>query len=218
MIDVKPQAVLKSVVNDLLKHKEEWDSHFWAFCEPYKIAEGVGSKENLGKIFILSIQARGGPKLNTSKCRRVLKEFDSAIDGILKLDSEGQQKLDDIVKKIDGIMYIGPKITGLFLRDVVYYFHIWPDLINYLYQPIDRHVRTLLTEKLKVMGEKEVPYPSESFFSRKNKGFQSFLSKVHQPRIEFDYLWHVGARFCTYRISEICGLCPINKYCKNPYE
>lgn len=212
--------LLKSMINDLLKYKEKIDLPFRAFCEQYyKIVDGEASKENLRKIFILSIQARGGPKLSNSQCRKVLKEFDLAIDDILELNLEGKQKVDELVNRIFGIHGIGPKITCVFLRDVVYHFHIWPDLVNYLYQPIDRHVQTILTKKLKVMEEKEVPQPSKNyFFAGKNQRFQSFLSEVHQPRIEFDYLWHVGAHFCIYRISEICGLCPIIKYCKNPYE
>lgn len=219
MMDLTARAsLLKSVINDLLRHKKEMDSHFRAFCEPYKIVEGVASKENLRKIFILSIQARGGPRLSNTKCRGVLKEFDSAIDGILELSSEGQHKVNELVRRIDDIKYIGPKITALFLRDAVYYFHIWPDLVNYLYLPIDRHIRTILIKKLRAMGEEEVPYPSGSFFRGENPRFQSFLSEVHRPRIQFDYLWHVGARFCTYRLSEICELCPINRHCKDRYE
>lgn len=52
---------------------------------------------------------------------------------------------------------MGTKTACDFLGYIVYYLEIWPDLVNLLYVPIDRHIHRILVDKLRIFNEKEVP-------------------------------------------------------------
>lgn len=191
------------------------DNFYHSFGEPFEVEYGKATPENLKKIFVLGIQARGGPKLSEDECRVVLNAFDNAIKEILGLTDKGKEKVQKITERIMGIPKIGPKITGVFWRDVVYFYGIWKKLVNYLYQPVDVHIQNILVNKLKVLDNREVPY-GDRFTTHKNQKFQDLLSQAHTPRIESDYLWYIGYHFCSKRVPLACELCYIKKYCKDP--
>lgn len=151
---------------------------------------------------------------------RSLLDFDATYDLITQQilpNFNGQESTDLIYRcMISDIRNIGPKITGVFLRDLVYHLGVWKELLEFLYLPIDRHVRSLLVSRLKVFQEEETPRISESYFTRKNQKFQTEMSAIHKPRVDFDDLWFIGSDFCTFR--KLCPICWIRDLCINRYE
>ena len=213
----KSKEILKSAIELVLKHKEEIDKESDASIHRVvlEIKKGDSSKENLRKWFILITGPgwRGGPPPNLEKRRRMLAQFENWYNKVTNqiLPKEiSQNTMDEIYRATDDIEYIGPKIAGVFLRDVIIYLGIWPQFTDFLYLPIDRHTRNVLVYKLGVFGGKEVPNISESYFTSKNQQFQEILNEVHKPRVEFDYFWVIGSKFCSYFLCDFCwisGLC-----------
>ena len=183
---------------------------------------------NLEKILVYDIQWRAFRRLPPIEVERVRREFKDVYKKITKEllpqfhfnsannKEEKQMIVDEIYKAIIGIKQIGPKIAGVFLRDIVCYLKIWQKLTPYLYQPIDRHIRELLTKYLKFFDEKEMPNVSESYFTKKNQNFQKLLAKAYTPRITFDILYIIGANIHAFYQ---CDICPLKKsWCKEPYQ
>ena len=119
--------------------------------------------------------------------------------------------MDRIYRRLMRIRGIGAKVAGVYLRDIIYHLKVWPFLTEYLYLPIDRHIRNILVNKLQVFHNSEVPRVGESYFTRKNQRFQKLLNELHRPRVEIDYFWAIGAMFCAYYL---CNYCWIKDFCQ----
>jgi len=211
--------ILKEAIRIVLEHKEEMDKCVFESIH-YKalgIKRGDQSRENLKKWFILTTGPgwRGGPPPPYEERKVMVKEFDDWYDEVvIKIlpNYDGQEAMDRIYRKFMQIKWIGPKIAGVYLEDIIYKFGVWSHLVDYLYLPIDRHVHEIMFKKLKVFSEDEVPAIGESFFTRRNQRFQAILDSIHKPRIEFDYFWVVGSTFCAYHL---CDFCWIKELCKD---
>lgn len=213
---IKDAETLEKAMSILLGHKKETDDFTRSLFEFMNIKKRKLTIENLQKILLLDIQSRGGGGLlSPSKCKNIIYEFNTRMDIEEINRKQGKEKFDYIYRQMIGIDQIGPKIAAVFMKNIVYYMEICPELVNFLYMPIDRHIRKIFIDKLKVFDEKDVPHPSEPFNTKKNKRFQEDLSAIHQPRIEFDLFWFVGSMFCNKRIA--CHLCWIRDFCKEPY-
>ena len=208
---------LKGVIELLLKHKEEMDRELYGSCH-YKmlgIERGDSSMKNLKKWFIMATGPgwRGGPPKSFEERKEMLKGFnewyENVVSKILPTYHE-QEAMDKLYEELVKIKQIGPKIATVYLRDIIYHFNVWPELRDYLYLPIDRHVRNILTDRLGVNKE-EVLKEGESYLFPKNKKFQEELSRVHKPRVEFDYLWYIGAKSCSFHL---CDFCLLREYCR----
>jgi len=210
---------LREALNIILEHKEELDAMLFEGIH-YKvlgIKKGDSSKENLKKWFILATGPgwRGGPSPRLEERIKMLEQFDEWYDDVVTRvlpNYQGQRAMDEVYKGLMKIKRVGPKIAGVYLKDIIYHFGAWPSLVEYLYLPIDRHVRNLMVNKLCVFDEDEVPKVGESYFTRRNQRFQRLLDNIHRPRVEFDYLWAIGAMFCAYHL---CDFCWIRHLCKN---
>jgi hypothetical protein len=216
--------ILSDVMQRLLSHRNETWKHPLEEQYPFSLVglrRGDSSKDNLKKLLVFSLQFRGGPRLSLNEINESLSDFDGAYDSITKKllpNFNGKETADSIYRCITSpnVREVGSKIAGVFLRDVVYRLGVWQELLNYLYLPIDRHIRSLLIKRLKVFDDKEVPKVSESFFTKKNQRFQAELAQIHTPRVDFDDLWFIGSQFCSYR--KLCPLCWIRDMCLNRFE
>lgn len=210
---------LREALDIILEHKEELDAMLFEGIH-YKaldIKKGDSSRNNLKRWFILATGPgwRGGPPPRLEIRMKMLEQFDKWYDDVINKilpNYQGQNAMDEIYKRLMKIERVGAKIAGVYLRDIIYHFKVWPFLIDYLYLPIDRHVRNLIINKLCVFNENEVPKIGESYFTERNQRFQRFLNSIHTPRVEFDYLWAIGAMFCAYHL---CDFCWIKHLCKN---
>jgi len=217
-VRVMLHKVLGKALSLVLDHKNELDNDLYAgvHFKVLGIRMGDDSRENLKKWFILALGPgwRAGPVPSLEKRQEAIREFDKWYDDvklrILNKYSE-QRALDEMYKTIDKIPTIGPKTAGVLLRDWIYHFKIWSELKNYLYLPIDRHVRNIIVNKLKAGEEIEVPKVGEDYLKDRNQDFQKELDEIHKPRVEFDYFWTIGNKFCSYNLCDICWL---NSLCK----
>lgn len=208
----KPKK-LKKVIDKLLQRKDifrNWQRH----KQTYGIEVGKISKDNLRKMFCNSIVARGGPP-NPNQVRAGVEGFDQKVEGIIENMSDlsqenAEEKYRWLLEKLTNIRGVGSKIACEYVRKVVVYGGIWENLLYELYVPVDTHIDSFMTEKLKVFQEDEIPKDHES---TEFKDFQDLLAKVHSPRIDFNLLWFVGNRFCTPRLTIRCEYCPIKEFC-----
>jgi len=216
------RKVLRDVVNILRSHQGEIHRLTIEQQNPYALVglkKGDNSKQNLKKLLLFGMQWRGGPRLSLERINKVLSSFDECYEKITKNilpNFDGQNSTDQVYKLLMNIDDVGPKIAGVFLRDVVCRLNVWKEMLPYLYLPIDRHVRFMLINRLQVFSEKEVPRVSESYFTRKNQRFQEELRRIHTPRVDFDDLWFIGSHFCSFR--KLCPVCWIRSYCKQRFE
>jgi len=203
----------------VLEHKKEMDRELFesVHFKVLGIKIGRDDKENLKKWFILATGPgwRAGPGLSLEVRLEMLKAFDKwykkVVDEILP-SYHGQEAMDKMVEELRNIIWIGYKIAGVYLKDIIYHFRVWPELRDYLYLPIDRHTRSIIVEKLRAFDEKDTPDIGESYFTGRSKRFQEVLSQIHKPRIEFDYFWYVGSNFCSYYL---CDYCWIKELCQS---
>lgn len=239
VLNEEDKQLLRAVVDVLIEHKKDMMPYPLEKQNPLALANiirGDSSKENLKKILIFSCQWRGGPRLNVQEMNAILKQFDNSYDVITEEilpNFDGQKSTDKIYEQLTNINGLGSKTVGVYLRDLAVHFDIWNQLLPYLYQPVDKHIRALLakdyyvrlsngrkrhyTGQLQIFEDEDIPKPSESFFSsRKNRNFQKILLEIHSPRVDFDGLWFVGANFCSFR--KMCPLCWIRDFCKNRFE
>jgi len=215
--------ILKKALELILNHKKEIDEELYNSIHYRLLVRNrhqMDEKEILRRWFIIAIGPgwRGGPAPRYEERVRMLREFDLWYDKVVNeiLPSySGQKAVDLIIRALTNIKGIGSKIAGVYLKDVVYHFGVWSHLRDYLYLPIDRHVRNIMVNKLKVLDSNEVPNVGESYFTRRNQRFQRLLDSIHRPRVEFDYLWAVGAKFCAYYL---CNLCWIRELCKDKHS
>jgi len=215
--------ILKTVVERLLLHRPDTRKYPVEQQHPFSLIglkKNDDSKHNLKKLLVFGLQWRGGPRLNLNKINRALSDFDVVYDTVTREilpDFSGQKTTDAIYRHmISDVKYVGPKIGGVFLRDIVYHLGVWKELLPFLYLPIDRHVRSLLIDRLNVYDEKDVPGTSEPFSTKKNQKFQNELSTIHTPRVDFDDLWFMGSHFCSYR--KMCPVCWIRDLCTSRFE
>lgn len=210
--------VLREALRLVLEHKSEIDNELYAGIH-YRVLgvrKGDESRENLKKWFILALGPgwRGAPPPRLEKRKEAIRAFDRWYNDVrsrILVKYSRQQALNEMYKTLENILTIGPKIAGVLLRDWIYHFDIWPELKNYLYLPIDRHVRNIIINKLEACEEAEVPKAGESYFTVRNQAFQRALDEIHCPRVEFDYFWMVGNTFCSYNL---CHACWLNELCK----
>jgi len=214
------QKVLKDAIKDTSQNKKIIDADVKTKTSTFGIKNGDVSKANLKRILIPSIQYRAGPGLDTQDCKDILNDFEEKYPDIKSILVSGncQTDLDNLVDAVDGIYDIGPKIAGVFLKDVIYQFKIGKQLIPYLYLPIDRHIKNIFVSKLQVIDSNEMPKTSDKYSHYRNRSFQDELLQIHKPRIEFDMFWYIGSRFCSNRL--FCDICWIKEYCKKrtPYK
>lgn len=216
---VKNEDNLTKALNLVLEHQKQIEREIWERINrrALDVTRGDASKKNLKKWFIFATgpRWRGGPPPELERRKEMLSAFDDWYEKVkddIIPDHSGQEAMDRIVKSLSKIKGIGPKIAGVYLRDVVYRLGVWPQLEEYLYLPIDRHVRDILINKLHAFDEDGVPEVGESYFSAKNRRFQQVLDQVHEPRIEFDYFWNIGSSFCSYYL---CDFCWIREVCRD---
>lgn len=212
---IKDHETLKKAIEILLEHKKEaadFSNNLFAFLN---IKERELTLENMQKILLLDIHSRGRALMSQRECERIIRQFNSKMDIEQIKAKEGIEKFNYIYEQLISIDQIGPKIAAVVMKNLVYHLKICPELVNFLYMPIDRHIRKIFIEKIKVFDEKDVPQPSDPFNTKKNLRFQRALSDIHEPRIEFDLFWFVGYTFCNKRIA--CHLCWLNELCKSPY-
>lgn len=209
--------ILKEGIHKISQHKDAFELDFEVHSKIYKIEKENDSKNNLKQILRPLIQARRRGKLSKDECQILFSSFDKKYTKIKQIGryDEGEEAIDKIVKELHGIHNLGWKIVGVFLKDVVYNCHIWSHLIDYLYLPIDTHIHKIFTEKLQVISKEHMPTYEHSYLGRKNKRFQDELKMIHNPRIEFDWFWYIGNRFCSNRIS--CDLCWIKDFCRKKW-
>lgn len=214
---------MKTVIERLLLHRPDTRKYPVEQQHPFSLIglkKNDASKENLKKLLVFGLQWRGGPRLNLKKINRALSDFDATYTIITKevlQDFNGQETVDAIYDHmISDVKYVGPKIAGVFLRDIVYHLGVWKELLQFLYLPIDRHIHDLLIDRLNVYDKKDVPRTSEPFFTKKNQKFQNELAAIHTPRVDFDDLWFIGSQFCSFR--KMCPICWIRDLCTNRFE
>ena len=213
---MKGKESLKKALDLVLRHKNEIDKELFEgiHFKVLNIRKGDSSRENLRRWFILVTGPgwRAGKPPHLEERREMMKRFDEWYEKAIKIlqSKTDQDAMDEIVKGLVNIKYIGYKIAGVYLRDIVYHFKVWPQLCDYLYLPIDRHVRDILVNKLRSFEDEEVPKVGESYFSKRSRYFQEVLNEIHKPRVEFDYFWVVGAKFCSFHL---CNFCWIQKFC-----
>lgn len=206
---------LKKAVCILLEHKKDMDIPYNTYFNIFGIKKGIFTKKNLKLMLLPCLQARAGPKLSLKKCKQAMSFLNKNLD-IKKFKSlNGSEKFNYFYNIVKSIPSVGPKITGVYMKDVIYHNNVCPDLVNYLYLPIDIHVRRILIEKLKIFTEEEVPKVSERYETRKNQKFQKILDEIHKPRVEFDYLWFIGKYFCNQRLA--CSFCFLKDLCLDKY-
>jgi hypothetical protein len=207
----------------VLKHKGEMYEEIYASIHDkvLKIRKGDPSRENLKKWFILVLGPgwRAGPAPSFEERKMALERFDLWYDYVIKEilpKYEGQNAMNEMYRSLADpkystkVKYIGWKIAGTYLRDIIYYFEIWPDFKEYLYVPMDRHVRNIFIEKLGVFKDDQVPKVGESYFNPISQEFHMILDEIHKPRVEFDFFWYIGAKFCSYHL---CNFCWIGDFC-----
>jgi hypothetical protein len=218
-IEVKNEEGLLKALRLVLYHKKQMDGELWRSIHVNElgIRRGDSSRENLKKWFIIATGPgwRAGPSPPLNKRRRMLEAFDEWYDKVtneILQNFSGQEAMDKMLMELTRINGIGPKIAGVYLRDIIYHFEAWPQLKVHLYLPIDRHTRNILTNKLEAFDEQNIPKVGESYFTRKNKLFQKTLDELHKPRVEFDYFWAIGSKFCAFYL---CNQCWIQEICKN---
>jgi endonuclease III len=213
------ERILKKAIVEVGKHKDVLDYDLKTRTAAFGIKTGDSSSKNLKKILIPAIQYRAGPGLNVKECKTILNEFDEKYPSIhrILINGNSQADMDTLVEEVDELFNIGPKIAGVFLKDVVFNFRIGERMIPYLYLPIDRHVRNIFVSKLQAISEDEMPMTSDKYSHYKNKPFQEGLSRIHDPRIDFDMFWYIGSNYCFNHL--LCDVCWINKFCKKrvPY-
>lgn len=220
--DYGRRKVLNDVITALFSHQHEIHRIPIEQQDPFVLSglkKGDDSKQNLKKLLLFNIQARGGPRLSLERVNKALSEFDECYDIIAKdliPNFDGQKTVDQIYEQLTNVDDIGPKIAGVFLRDLGGKLDVWKETLPYLYLPIDRHIRALLVERLQVFSDKEVPNISESFFTRRNQSFQKELAEIHTPRVDFDDLWFIGSQFCSFR--KLCPVCWIREFCRKRFE
>ncbi len=214
------QQVLKNAIEETLKHKKVFESDKNTTAYLFGIKNGDISCSNLKRILIPAIQYRSGPSLNKSECEAVINDFEEKYSDIRYLLNNGtcQEDLDKLVETVNSIYDIGPKIANVFLKDIIYQFKIGKQLIPFLYLPIDVHIKNIFVSKLQAIDREEMPKTSDKYSHFRNKPFQEELSNIHEPRIEFDMFWYIGARFCSNHL--FCDICWIKEYCKKraPYK
>ena len=214
--------ILKIVVQRLLLHRPETWKYPLEQQHPFaliRLRKNDDSKENLKKLLVFSLQFRGGPRLTLKEVNKALSDFDAVYNVITQEilpNFNGQKTADSIYKHMLDVRNVGPKIAGVFLRDVVYHLGVWKGLLEFLFVPIDRHVRNLLVNCLNVFDKEDVPKISESFFTKRNQKFQTELATIHKPRVDFDDLWFIGSNFCSFR--KLCPICWIKDLCANRFE
>jgi len=212
---IKNTDTLRKAIQALLKHKTEIADFSRNLFEFMNTKKGELTLENLQKILLLDIQSRGRALLSTKECKEIIREFNSKMDIVEIKRKEGKDKFNYIYEQLISINQIGPKIAAVFMKNMVYHLGICHELVDSLYMPVDRHIRKIFIEKLRVFDDKDVPHPSESFKTKKNQMFQKALSDIYKPRVDIDLFWFVGNMFCNKRIA--CHLCWIRDLCKEPY-
>lgn len=204
---------LKRVIDKLLQKKDIY-RNWHRDKQTYGIEVGEVSKDNLRKMFRNSIVARGGPP-NRNQVKAGVEEFDRKLEEIIENMSDlsqenAEEKYRWLLENLTNIRGVGSKIACEYVRKVVVYGRVWEDLLYELYVPVDTHIDSFMTEKLKVFREDEIPKYHES---TEFKDFQNLLDQVHSPRIDFNLLWFIGNRFCVPGLTIRCGYCPIKEYC-----
>ncbi|MCL0091803.1 hypothetical protein M1N59_00870 [Dehalococcoidales bacterium] len=149
-----------------------------------------------------------------------------------------------LIHNIDGVEGIGQKIATMFLKFLVYYSEDFPgkdDLIQELLIPFDAHVMKLLFSKVNGKDVSRLNlYPDEVNQATLHYDFQveqdkftvtlknelfrlqqnireDFVSlNIMEPPIILDYLWYVGANYCTHsELSAIsCKICFLKGECE----
>jgi hypothetical protein len=203
----------------VLEHKKQMDKEFWQgiHSNVLGIQRGDGSRENLKKWFILATGPgwRAGPAPRLDQRKIMIEAFDNWYEKVIREilpQCSGQKAMDKMIKELVKIERIGPKIAGVYLRDIIYHVGVWPQFKEYLYLPIDRHTRNILIHKLEAFEEPNVPAVGESYFTEKNRQFQEALNQIHRPRVEFDYFWTIGSYFCSFYL---CNFCWIREVCQD---
>jgi len=215
---INKKESLMEALKLVLEHKEQMDRELWGgiHCNVLGIQKDYASKENLKKWFILAVGPgwRAGPAPALDRRKEMIEAFDKwyeKVIGEILPECSGQEAMDKMVEGLVKIKGIGPKIAGVYLRDIVYHVRVWPQLKEYLYLPIDRHTRNILIHKLEAFDEHQAPAVGESYFTEKNSQFQQALSQIHKPRVEFDYFWTIGSKFCSFYL---CNFCWIREVCR----
>ena len=215
---INTKECLGEAIKLVLEHKRQIDRELWEgiHLNTLGIRKGDSSKENLWKWFTLAVGPgwRAGPAPSLDRRKNMIKEFDRWYEKVTsKILSKysGQVAMDKMIEELVKIKGIGSKIAGVYLRDIVYHFEVWPQLKEYLYLPIDRHTKNILVHKLKAFDENHAPAVGESYFTKKNRCFQENLSQIHKPRVEFDYFWTIGSKFCSFYL---CSFCWIKEVCR----
>ena len=149
-----------------------------------------------------------------------------------------------LIHNIGGVRGIGQKIATMFLKFLVYYSEDFPgkdDLIQELLIPFDAHVMKLLFHKVNGKDVSRLNlYPDDVNQATLHYDFQveqdkftvtlkNELSRLQQniredfvslnimePPIILDYLWYVGANYCTHsELSAIsCKICFLKGECE----
>lgn len=209
---------LSKALELVLKHKGEIDRELWEgiHFKALGIRKGESNKENLKKWFILFCGpgVRAGPAPSLIRRKKMIKAFDKwykEVIGKILTKYIGQEAMDKMIEELKKIKGIGYKIAGVYLRDIIYHFGVWSQFKEYLYLPLDRHTRNILLYKLRAFDENDVPGIGESYFTKKSKYFQEVLNRIHKPRVEFDYFWFVGSKFCS---CYLCNFCWIKEVCQ----
>lgn len=181
----------------------------------------------LKKVVLMDVQSRPN---NLSKYK-VLKIFDSLENlkeafrekNLKEKFKNGEELLEYLEKKLRSIIGIGPKITYVIIRNLVYFGNTKKyfgfsrnELIPLLKLPVDVHIKNLLCYRLKLCpaGLYKKIKPENREFQKELKEKICRKSKKLNP-IDLDILWYIGYQNCNRRVY--CNNCKIRDHCQDPY-
>lgn len=215
------------VIND---HREEISTFYGSLLRLQVQSEGV---DKLREAFRASVSERRGASLKRGK--RAVKAFDRIINTLV-------QKVEDTIRdnpeKAHQILFetvvelpnINQKIAAMFIKFLVVYLEVWPELLKYLYIPIDTVVLKMIRKRLKVYNGKWKQSPTvknqrrklhnrDGRVSAQYKNFLAFQKELLEitntagvRRILADELWFIGYSFC--KEYPLCCHCWIRSLCQ----
>lgn len=211
------RRIAKEALGELRKYDGTISKFFAGVSEPFQIDSGEITKRNLWKILLLDVQSRGGPKLNVHHIKKLRERFFRDLDLEKAKALKGEGRFQYLYNTVAGLPRIGPKITSVFMRNMVCEFSIFPELKDHLFLPIDVHIENVLVNKLRLLEQSAIS-KDNPVKTKRAKMLQQDLSEIHNPRVELDDFWWVGYLFCNKKSQLVCAeTCWIREYCQEKY-
>jgi len=215
----------------LLTHQREHINKFYNSILKLQVtSEGIDKyKETLRA----SVNERRGASFNRGE--HAVQSFDNIIEDLVnEVNNTIEQNTEEshrlLFESIVRLPNIDQKIAAMYIKFLCLYLNIWPQMIPFLYVPIDRVVLKILGDKLQVYTGKwaqapTVKNPQGNLYIRGNQPssqynsyieFQQEISNIVEgtniPRIMVDELWFIGFLFC--KPYPLCSKCWVNELCQ----